>query len=572
MRKTFTVSSVRWARAALVGISASAIFIATVAQAQTWSGPSGTAPSGNTPDLIWNSAAPGFGSPQSASFSISGSGTLGGNMVAAGIAAGGYNPDPAHAITTPTLWAGAAEGATASYTGSVSAPQFCIAGNCISGWPSGGGGGMDQATADARYVNVTGDSMTGNLTLNAGTSLSSPRICLNGDCRTVWPAGGGGGSVSLSQGTGIVASPNPITGSGSISLDTGYTDGRYVNNTGDVMSGQLTVNTPGIGPSINTSGDSGVQGVGSNSWGVRGVSTNSWGVTGESTNTEGVRGYGRNAGGYFQDSDQSTAAYVAYGTYGFYTTSANNQMNGLTVSGTLTANTICLGGVCNSSWPAGGGGLDIPTADGRYVNVTGDSMTGALTANASSGSPILHVTNTGAGQAVYGQGILRGASFRDSDNNTVTELASGPYGIYSAAASNYLGGLQIASGGSLSLGGVSRTTWPGTADFDSTYINASGDTMTGLLVANAGIRMGATTRNAWPTQAFFTNTATAASTGWITVNCPGPVANYVTGFVCSDDTTSGSCRTRLGSTQSFQYFAAAGRTYSFTIICLSNIN
>jgi hypothetical protein len=41
-----------------------------------------------------------------------------------------------------------------------------------------GSGGLDQATADARYVNVAGDMMSGNLTIS--TATASPALTLNG--------------------------------------------------------------------------------------------------------------------------------------------------------------------------------------------------------------------------------------------------------------------------------------------------------------------------------------------------------------------------------------------------------
>jgi hypothetical protein len=41
----------------------------------------------------------------------------------------------------------------------------------IGGAPISGGGGLDQATADARYVNLTGDTMTGALTMDPGAEI-----------------------------------------------------------------------------------------------------------------------------------------------------------------------------------------------------------------------------------------------------------------------------------------------------------------------------------------------------------------------------------------------------------------
>lgn len=43
-----------------------------------------------------------------------------------------------------------------------------------------------------------------------------------------WGSAGAGSVTSISQGTGITATPNPITSTGSIALNTTYTDGRYI--------------------------------------------------------------------------------------------------------------------------------------------------------------------------------------------------------------------------------------------------------------------------------------------------------------------------------------------------------
>ena len=43
-----------------------------------------------------------------------------------------------------------------------------------------------------------------------------------------YQSGGSGGSITISQAIGIVATPNPITGIGTIALDTAYTNGTYV--------------------------------------------------------------------------------------------------------------------------------------------------------------------------------------------------------------------------------------------------------------------------------------------------------------------------------------------------------
>jgi hypothetical protein len=53
------------------------------------------------------------------------------------------------------------------------------------------------------------------------------------------PGGGGGGGDPIVAGTGLLG--GTITESGTIALDTAYTDARYVNLTGDTMTGPLVV-------------------------------------------------------------------------------------------------------------------------------------------------------------------------------------------------------------------------------------------------------------------------------------------------------------------------------------------
>ncbi|MBM3331867.1 hypothetical protein FJY68_08465 [candidate division WOR-3 bacterium] len=53
--------------------------------------------------------------------------------------------------------------------------------------------------------------------------------------------GGGSGVTNVYQDTGIICVPNPITSSGNVKLDLSYGDGRYVNVTGDSLTGALAV-------------------------------------------------------------------------------------------------------------------------------------------------------------------------------------------------------------------------------------------------------------------------------------------------------------------------------------------
>jgi hypothetical protein len=72
--------------------------------------------------------------------------------------------------------------------------------------------------------------------------LASAAYAYKADTANYALAAGGGGTVTtVAQDTGITCVPNPITSTGSVRLDLSYGDGRYVNATGDSMSGRLVV-------------------------------------------------------------------------------------------------------------------------------------------------------------------------------------------------------------------------------------------------------------------------------------------------------------------------------------------
>jgi hypothetical protein len=113
-------------------------------------------------------------------------------------------------------------------------------------------------------------------------------------------------------------------------------------------------------------------------------------------------------------------------------------------NGQLTATTICLtGDTCRTTWPSGGGGGGMATssADNRYVQKTGDAMTGSLDITLSGGSPALTVTNNGAAEAINGHGVGAGA-------NGVVGLSEQNYGVVGTVNNNSGAGVLGNAGGS----------------------------------------------------------------------------------------------------------------------------
>jgi hypothetical protein len=103
-------------------------------------------------------------------------------------------------------------------------------------------GALGVAAFTANNASFTGKVGIG--TTNPGSKLEvngyitatvGNDICISGgNCLS--SVGSGGTITSISEGTGIDLNPNTITTTGSVSLDTTYTDGRYI-NVGEAIDG-----------------------------------------------------------------------------------------------------------------------------------------------------------------------------------------------------------------------------------------------------------------------------------------------------------------------------------------------
>lgn len=468
--------------------------------------------------------------------------------------------------------------------GRVRAREYCIGTSCITEWPAaGGGGGLDQPTADSRYVNITGDEMTGSLaisgifdgsalTVNNGTTgaafgttvaagvfergsistqiasgayagnfignvrvegnvnvtndVSPARLCLSGVCNASWPAAGGGAGTVTSVGSGAGLTGGPITGSGTLGLDTGYTDPLYVNASGgDSLSGVYNFRAPDLS---NTRIGATVGGTTYGLWSERPV----------------------NAIQVIADSMVVDSQIRVTG--------GNITMEG---ASTITTPQLCLGSDCRVSWPAGGGGtvtsitqgtgitatpnpitgagtiaFDQPWGDNRYVkNIGPETMTGEYTVNATSALQSLSVTNAGTGYALSASATGGGAAghFGNSGDNYVN-LAYGTYALFGRGTiytSTDIGAAGTVTASAFSLGGVSKSAWPVSSKVSGTL----------------------------------------TTTQWTTIACPA--GSKVTGIACwQNDPANGypGCASRsLGDTSVEIYRYNTNVVY--TVYCLSGV-
>ncbi|MEO5927421.1 MAG: hypothetical protein ABIO72_01840 [Patescibacteria group bacterium] len=194
--------------------------------------------------------------------------------------------------------------------------------------------------------------------LGTGTNAAefTGNVCINGDCRGAWP--GAAAVTQINTGVGLLG--GPITSNGTITFDTTFGDGRYINVNGDSMSDSLTINAPSTPIALVTTG----QGVGGNFTG----------------GTNGLNAYGGTTAGYFQNSaDSSYRAWVGYNGYGGYFAapaagialyssgltqlSGNTTITGsATVSGEITATANTLASCAWTGYIADGSAVQCPAA------------------------------------------------------------------------------------------------------------------------------------------------------------------------------------------------------------------
>jgi hypothetical protein len=204
-------------------------------------------------------------------------------------------------------------------------------------------------------------------------------------------SGGSGTVTSVSQGTGITCSPNPITTTGSVTLNTTYTDGRYIlNQYSSAQSANHWISGTGRAAQFygvsSSSGSPGVYGDGS---------SYAYGLYGSATTTS-YAGVGASGGSTTHGLYASTGAASYFGVRAY---NSNASGTGLLSSGN---------GVSGSYFTAGGGAAFTGSNNGVYALATGSSSTGAIDVGNNQGGGYTMtsgsgVAGTGTSYGVYGR-------------------------------------------------------------------------------------------------------------------------------------------------------------------------
>jgi hypothetical protein len=382
--------------------------------------------------------------------------------------------------------------------------------------------GKDTTALDARYVNEgQADAVNGMmlvdgtvLTADVGdTAVTMAKIARAGATTgqvvkwtgSAWApgpdnTGGGSGVTNVYQDTGIVCVPNPITSTGNVKLDLSYGDGRYVNVTGDSLTGALRVQGDlrvygkgRFGPS-NTNTGTGAFVVGQGN--VVGGSYAS--VTGGQDNSaDGVQSHVGGGGENKVDGDYAFVGggQVNYATggrsaiaggsdneaYGLFAAIAGGRAN---IAGDAAGDTCATvaggrGNLATGMFAFVGGGQD-DTASGMSATVAGGEGNRASGFEATVGGGW---KNTAGGQdATVGGGYSNDASgsFAFVGGGT-TGTAAGSFAVVAGGSGN-----SAAGRGGFVGGGIDNTAGAATTDTTATIAGGYGNQATGRYASVGG--------------------------------------------------------------------------------------
>ncbi|MBU0649382.1 hypothetical protein KJ969_04805 [Patescibacteria group bacterium] len=327
-------------------------------------------------------------------------------------------------------------------------------------------------------------------------------LCINGDCRSAWPAGAGAGDITdVLSGVGIIVN-NPGGPQPTISAD--YTQAqqrvssgcaagssiRLINQDGTVvcepdddtggiagitagtnietisLGEDVTINvvdSPTFADTVTMNDNLNVSGsIAGASLGVSGAisaatleTTGSIAINGQTINsTHGIRAQGSSAGAYFSDSNSSGYAYLGYGDYGI---SAAGSLRAGYFSETDTGTTVALGYGGNAIVTHG------TTSGGQFINDTSENYA--------------YLGSSSYGIAAYGS--TAGGRFEDRDSGKYAYIGYGNYGGYFIGQGYFSDKLRVAA--DLQVDGTCSGS--ATCDQDiAEYISASADVEPGDVV------------------------------------------------------------------------------------------
>ncbi len=290
---------------------------------------------------------------------------------------------------------------------------------CATDQNSGGGSGLSFTSAEGIYVNQKGDTMTGTLVIGNSKHLQVAGTISGGTLKILGTSSGN-----------VIHAEKDLTSSGTLTV-----------NGATLIKGATTVRSTISGTTLRVSGNADVQGSLTASGGVRtdgnitindDADTNNAVLTfGNSTANQTLTFLNTTQRFQFSKSlsivgSISGASLTVDGVSSF--SGASMFKGNATVRGTLSGATFFGAGlgdcgnsttskivydstngkfICATDQNSGGGsGLSFTSAEGIYVNQGGDTMTGALTINLTSGFLGLKILQTASGNIFHAEKTL----------------------------------------------------------------------------------------------------------------------------------------------------------------------
>jgi hypothetical protein len=332
---------------------------------------------------------------------------------------------------------------------------------------TGGGGASSNTGAildagNSRFVNVSGDTMTGTLLVKAAISGASLRIDSLKGCDTIDTSLAG----VLSCGTDDTGtdSADDLSDNDTDDLTEGSTNQYFTTERVDDRVDALVVDGTNISTSYND---------GSNSLTINATDTNTTYFPAEGLQLVGtffsriaamtgtsLEVFGTASGRvvHAQDLLRSSGALLVEGA-----TVLQGSLKILTLNCTGNANDGALtadanGAITCSDDDSGAGGLTQTAADARFINAAGDTATGAIAIRSGNGTVsidanvLLEVAGTASGDVLHAQRLLRSSGALAVEGATVLQSALGVTGLATLTDDLVVNGGNVNFGASTTIG------------------------------------------------------------------------------------------------------------------------